>query len=91
MNWTKLGLKVLKAIPIIQHTIQTAGHAAHGGDKKAAVLAAIQGSLDIAESVTDKSILSDPRVIAVLGKANDIAVEVQNVIAQVTAEHRSTN
>ncbi len=89
MNWTKLAPKALTALPKIQQTVEAIGHIhGTGQEKKDAVLTAILGSLDVAQSVTDKDILNDPRVIAVLGKANDIAIEVQNVISAVTAEHK---
>ncbi len=91
MNWTKLGLNVLKALPAIQQTVESIKGIGHGGDKKDAVIASILQGVDLAQTIADWNVLNDPRVIAVIGKANDIAVEVQNVIAQVTEEHRNTN
>lgn len=91
MNWTKLGLNVLKALPAIQRTVQAVKSIKSGADKKQAVMEAIRESLDVVENVTDKKVLDDPRVLAAIARANDVLVDVQNVIAEVTAEHKRTN
>lgn len=86
LNWTKLGLNLLTALPKIQQTVEAIKGIGHGAHKKDAVLAAILGSLDVAQSLTDKNILNDPRVVSALSKVNDAAIDVQNIIALVTAE-----
>lgn len=86
MNWTKLGLNLLTALPKIQQTVEALKDFKSGEHKKDAVLTAILNSLDVAQTITDQNVLTDPRVMAAVAKANDVAIEVQNVIAHVMAE-----
>lgn len=88
MNWISLGLRVFSALPKIQATIESV-KGIKGREKKDAAVTAIVRGLGVAETIAEKQILSDPRVVTVVERANDVLVEAQNTIAIVAREIES--
>lgn len=78
------GVKIM--VPQIQKVEDDIKAVKSGPDKKKAVLDAVFDGSDLVESVTDKRLLSDPRVREVFGKVNDAIVEAHNVVTRVDAE-----
>lgn len=74
-----IGENMVPSIALVENAIISMKS---GGDKKAAVIDIIKGSVQTLETVLDKQIVDDPLFIQGIGKVNDGYVDVMNAIKQ---------
>jgi hypothetical protein len=85
MNWSVFGKILVKALPVAIELAQKMQ--APGADKKAVAIGTALSELH----ELSPELASHPKVKEVVGKANDVLVEVQNVVAAAHAELSTTS
>lgn len=80
MNWSVFGKILVKALPVAIEIAQKLQ--APGADKKEVAITTALSELH----ELSPELAAHPKVKEVVGRANDVLVEVQNVVAQAHAE-----